>query len=133
MLDRERPSCKISPMPKLPEQRRQKAARKNHVGKRGDMPHTVAKTYKVSEAVIEAIERVAPMHGSKGRALQVATELLIRMPKPIDVPDALKERPLILKTYKVTPRTVELIDKMVEAYGRQSDVLAACAEILKEE
>jgi len=97
------------------------------------MPHTVAKRYKVCQEVITAIERAAPVHGSHGRALQVAAELLIRMPKPIPVPDAFKNaRPLIGKTYKLTPRTVELIDQMIATYGRRGDVLAACAEILKQ-
>jgi hypothetical protein len=95
-----------------------------------DKPHTIAKRYKVPECVIEAIDKAAPMHGSLGRALQVATELLVWLPRPLPLTEPLKSRmkarpAMVGKTYKLTPRTIELIQKMTPCYGRRGDVLTA--------
>jgi hypothetical protein len=101
-------------------------------GKRGDMPHTVAKTYKVPEDVVKAIEKIAPGYGSLGRMLQVATELLIRMPRPLKLAEPDGTEKIVGKTYKLTPRTVALIEDLARShYKKRGRVLAACAEILK--
>jgi hypothetical protein len=109
-----------------------KSTRRATPGKRGDMPHTVAKTYKVHADTVKAIEKIAPGYGSLGRMLQVATELLIRMPKPLKLIEPERPDKVIGKTYKLTPRTVELIEELARShYQKRGKVLAACAEILK--
>jgi hypothetical protein len=100
-------------------------------GKRGDMPATIAKSYKVARSVVRDIEKIAPEYGSLGRMLQVATELLIRIPKPLKVSVDETDK-IINKTYKLTPRTIELIEQLNSAgYKKRGDVLAACVAILK--
>lgn len=97
-----------------------------------DTPPTIAKRYKLPAAIVESIKEQAPHYGSQGRALQVATELLVRLARPIkslpDVPRSKSE--VIGMTYKLTPRTIELIEQLVEGYGTRGKVLQACAYIL---
>jgi hypothetical protein len=104
--------------------------KKERPGKRGDMPHTIAKRYKVPRAVVNEIKLHAPPYGSQGRAIQVATELLIRLPSPVRINGAM-DAEVIGMTYKLTPRTVELIEELTEQYGKRGNVLAACSEVLK--
>jgi hypothetical protein len=109
-----------------------KGTRGEKPGKRGDMPPTIAKRYKLARSVMKSIKDVAPEYGSLGRALQVATELLIRLPKPIKIPPTLAEEEVVGKTYKLAPRTIELIEQLSNNhYGKRGNVLAACVEILK--
>lgn len=93
------------------------------------MPHCVAKRYKVPRWVVREIRKAAPAYGSQGRALQVATELLIRMKKAVSVRHQ-GDKALVGMTYKLTPRTVQLIEDLCEEYRTRGTVLAACARIL---
>jgi hypothetical protein len=99
--------------------------------KRGNpgMPHCVAKRYKLPRWVVREIRKVAPAYGSQGRALQVATELLIRMKKAIRVRHQ-GDKTLVGMTYKLTPRTVQLIEDLCDQYRTRGTVLAACAKVL---
>lgn len=96
---------------------------------RGNPPNTIAKRYKLRTSTARAIAKLAPIHGSQGRALQLGAELLTRRETPIKLPAA--ESPMIGQTYKLTPRTIKLIDKLADKYGTRGNVLAACAQILK--
>lgn len=99
--------------------------------KRGNpgMPHCVAKRYKLPKWVVKAIREVAPAYGSQGRALQVASELLIRMKKAVRVRHQ-GDKTLVGMTYKLTPRTVQLIEDLCKEYSTRGTVLAACAKVL---
>lgn len=91
---------------------------------------TISKRYKVGNKVHGAIVDLAPTHGSQGRALQVATELLVRMKRPVKLAHA--QDTLAGQTYKLIPRTAQLIDDLVPQYGTRGNVLAACAYVLTE-
>jgi hypothetical protein len=91
-----------------------------------------AKTFKLPLTALKIFEHAGRVHGQQSRAIQIAVELLIRESKR--VPDtalsAIKNSPLTSKTYRLPPRTVEIIQAMVIQYGTQGDVLAACAYLL---
>src|SRR5437899_2756350 len=75
---------------------------------------TVAKRYtSIPASAIKEIRKASHVYGSQGRALQVATEILIRMRKRPLVPPESKTV-LTSMTYKLIPRTVELIDELAE-------------------
>jgi hypothetical protein len=79
--------------------------------------------------VVKAIRKKAPVYGSQGRAIQVGTELLIRRKRLVKVNHQGDDQ-VVGMTYKLTPRTVELIEQLREKYGKRGDVFAACVEIL---
>jgi hypothetical protein len=93
---------------------------------------TVAKRYtSIPASAIKEIRRASRMYGSQGRALQVATEILIRMRKRPLVPPESKTV-LTSMTYKLIPRTVDLIDELAQSvYEDRQQVFAACVEALK--
>lgn len=90
----------------------------------------VAKRYFLSRGVVKAIRKLAPIYGSQGRAIQVGTELLIRQKKRVKV-NHRGDGAMVGMTYKLVPRTVELIEQLCAKYGKRGDVFAACVEILK--
>lgn len=93
---------------------------------------TVAKRYtSIPASAIKEIRKASRIYGSQGRALQVATEILIRMRKRPLVPPESKTV-LTSMTYKLIPRTVELIDELAgSVYQDRQQVFAACVEALK--
>lgn len=96
-----------------------------------DTPGTAPKKYELPFDVILEIRKAASIYGSQGRAVQVGSELLVRLPKPISVP---QPRPESIKrrTYKLSPRTIEVIQQLSESeYDSPGQVLAACMKILK--
>jgi len=93
---------------------------------------TVAKRYtSIPPSAVKEIRKLARSYGSQGRALQVATEILIRMRRrPLMPPESDAE--LTSMTYKLVPRTVELIDELAgSVYKDRREVFAACVEALK--
>jgi hypothetical protein len=95
-----------------------------------DTPPTEPKKYALPLAVLLEIRKAAVLYGSQGRALQVGSELLIRMKKPLLVAQA--KPPMVRMTYKLVPRTIELIEKLSGTmYEDEQQVLAACMEALK--
>jgi hypothetical protein len=96
-----------------------------------DTPPTVAKSYTLPVSAYLAIRKVASLYGSQGRAVQVGAEILSRLEDPIPV----KKSGKISKrrmTYKLVPRTVQLIRQLTEsAYESSGETLAACVEALK--
>lgn len=110
-----------------PRKRQTRTKTKNHD------ENTIAKRYKLPVAIVEAIKTAGPQHGSQGRALQLATEFLVRLPRPlkVDMPEG-KGAAIVGQTYKLTPRTAELIDELVQQYGTRGAVLCACVRILDE-
>jgi hypothetical protein len=96
-----------------------------------DTPGTEPKTYELPFEVILEIRKAASVYGSQGRAVQVGSELLVRLPKPIAVPP---QDPASIKrrTYKLSPRTIKIITQLCKSeYGSPGQVLAACMKILK--
>ena len=96
-----------------------------------DTPPTVAKSYTLPVTAYLAIRKVAGLYGSQGRALQVGTEILSRLEDPLEVKKPAKSS-LKRMTYKLVPRTVELIQRLSETvYESRAETLAACVEALK--
>ena len=96
-----------------------------------DTPGTEPKTYELPFDVILEIRKMASIYGSQGRAVQVGSELLVRLPKPISVP---QRDPASFKrrSYKLSPRTIEVIEQLSERdYDNPGQVLAASMKILK--
>jgi hypothetical protein len=93
---------------------------------------TVAKRYtSIPVSAVKEFRKASKIYGSQGRALQVATELLIRMRKrPLLLPES--NSVVTQMTYKLVPRTVELIDELADSvYENRQQVFAACVEALK--
>jgi hypothetical protein len=117
--------------------RKSKSSRNNKIRKlkprrrgQGDIEPTTPKSYTLPFAAILEIRRVAREYGSQGRALQVAAELLVRMRKP---PSAGPVDPdtLMRMTYKLTPRTIRLIDELANShYDSAGQAIAACLKTL---
>ena len=96
-----------------------------------DTPPTVAKSYTLPVSAYLAIRKVAGLYGSQGRALQVGTEILSRLEDPLQVRKAARSSQKRM-TYKLVPRTVELIQRLSETvYESRAETLAACVEALK--
>lgn len=118
-----------------------KAVRHNRIAKAG----TVARRFKMKAATIKAIRNYANVYGSQGRALQVATELLVRVngsePKPerkhvrfdpfVLPPDTGKTEGVVAMSYKLVPRTSTLIDQIsLRKKVPRGRVLEACVAVL---
>jgi hypothetical protein len=81
--------------------------------------------------VAEEQRQATRLYGSLGRALQVATEMLIRMRKR-PPPAARSRSGTIAVTFKLLPRTIELIDELANSvYDSREQVFLACIEVLK--
>ena len=110
-----------------------KATRRWKPRRRGepDTPPTVAKSYTLPMSAFLAIRKVASLYGSQGRAVQVGTEILSRLEDPLEVKKSRTSSQRRM-TYKLVPRTVKLIDQLVETgYESSGQALAACVEALK--
>jgi hypothetical protein len=97
----------------------------------GDAAPTTPKSYTVPFSAILELRQAVTEYGSQGRALQVATELAIRMRKPpaIVEPDPQES---VRMTYKLLPRTIQLIDELARRqYGTPGKAIAACLKTLK--
>jgi hypothetical protein len=96
-----------------------------------DTPGTEPKTYKLPLAVILEIRKAASLYGSQGRAVQVGSEILVRMARPLLVPQPNPDS-IRRMTYKLAPRTIDVIQRLAEtAYADPGQVLAACVKALK--
>ena len=71
--------------------------------------------------VIRDLEALAPVFGSNGRAIQVGTELLVRMKRKPKV--AANDGPVSSQTYSITPRTLDLIEQLLPCYEKRGTVL----------
>lgn len=97
----------------------------------GDAAPTTPKSYTVPFSAIVDLRKAVSEYGSQGRALQVATEIAIRMRKPPEV-DEPKPEEMIRITYKLLPRTIELIDELAKSeYGTPGRAIAGCVKALK--
>jgi len=97
----------------------------------GDASPTTPKSYTVPFAAIVELRQAVREYGSQGRALQVATELAIRMKKPPAVGEP-NPQELIRMTYKLLPRTIQLIEELAKSdYGTSGRAIAGCVKALK--
>jgi hypothetical protein len=97
---------------------------------------TVAKRYILPRYVVNEIKEMSPPYGSQGRAIQVGAELLSRIQfHPIPLNPALKRGipgadDRIGMTYKLLPRTIEIIEQYVEKYDTRAGVFEAILTLL---
>ena len=104
--------------------------RKKGIRRGGDSADIVITKYTISVDTAKAIRKAVPTYGSQGRALQVATEMLIRME---DLPVAEPEHSKVVRvSMRLRKRTYELIRKLSLKYGDDTgQVIAACVKVLK--
>lgn len=110
------------------------AARAGGPGRRlNETVATVPRSYTLAFPVILAIRRAAKEYGSQGRALQVGSELLVRMnTKAMPSVKPADSEMLMRMTYKLTPRTIRLIEELARThYGDPGQAIAACVLALK--
>lgn len=96
-----------------------------------DTPATTPKSYTLPMPVFLQIRKAASIYGSQGRAIQVGSEILARLKKPLPVEHP-KAESLTRMTYKLSPRTIELIEELVgTGYRDAGEVLAASMKALE--
>ena|SRR5579859_3010479 len=112
------------------KQKRGKAGESARLKARRLGEKTQAKAFTLQKPVLKEIRKAAGIYGSQGRALQVGSELLFRMKKPLRL--AALKAPMVRMTYRLAPRTIEVIGKLSGTmYEDDPHVLAACVEALK--
>jgi glucose-6-phosphate-specific signal transduction histidine kinase len=94
-------------------------------------PGLIDKSFKVPVDVIRSLEALAPVFGSNGRAIQVGTELLVRMRRKPKVRES--DEKVASQTYSITPRTLDLIERLLPSYKKRGTVLRAVVQILQEQ
>jgi hypothetical protein len=104
------------------------------ISARVEVPKTKSRKYTdVPVVALATIKKAVPLHGSQGRILQVATEILIRQKRPIKITyKTRKNGKSTTASFKLLPRTIKLIDKLAPLYGGRGQVLMASAQIIKD-
>jgi hypothetical protein len=92
---------------------------------------TKARRYRdVPEKAVKTIRACAAIYGSQANALLVGTEILIRLKKRIRVKRSKKPK-TVDAPFKLSKRTIDLIDRLTPIYGSHGEVLSACSEIVR--
>ncbi|HEU5414056.1 MAG TPA: hypothetical protein VFW31_09880 [Candidatus Angelobacter sp.] len=108
---------------------RQKRAPPGH-----DSSHVVVTKYTIPVETAKEIKKAGPIYGSQGRALQVATEMLIRM-EETPAPDLPKRTSptLVRISMRLHRRTYELIQKLARSKydDDPAQVIDACMKVLR--
>jgi hypothetical protein len=105
-------------------------------GKRLSDGGTVARRFLVPRYVVSKIREISPPYGSQGRAIQVGMELLSRIQyHPIPINENLKRGVSdpdghSAMTYKLLPRTAEMIDSYAEIYETRGRVFEALLTLI---
>lgn len=94
-------------------------------------PVTKTGSYRVPVKVIAGIRKLTPVYGSQGRAIQVATEILVRLPRPLKLA-ARKGDESTRISYKLLPRTIELLESLKAQYEDEEIVFTACFTVLQD-
>jgi hypothetical protein len=94
-------------------------------------PVTKTGSYRVPVKVIAGIRKLTPVYGSQGRAIQVATEILVRLPRPVKLVTK-KDDEQTRISYKLLPRTIELLDLLKAQYEDEALVFSACLTVLQQ-
>lgn len=106
---------------------------KKGIRKGGDSADVVITKYTISVDTAKAIRKAVSTYGSQGRALQVATEMLIRM-EDLPAPEPRAEDEEVERvSMRLRKRTYELIRELSELkYGHDTgQVITACMKVLK--
>ena len=97
-----------------------------------DVAPTVAKSYTIPFSVRLQIRKLASEYGSQGRAIQVATELLLRMHNPPAAELPADPNQMVRMTYKLPPRTIKVIDQLAHSlYDSAAAVITAAMKTFK--
>ena len=99
-----------------------------------DSAHVVVTKFTIPVETAKEIKQAAPIYGSQGRALQVATEMLIRMENtPAPEPAKHNSPTLVRVSMRLHKRTHELIGKLSKSKynGDPAQVIQACMKVLR--
>ena len=96
-------------------------------------PGLIDKTFRIPLDVIRQLEVLAPFFGSNGRAIQIGTELLIRMRRKPKIRENAEPASAVWQTYTITPHTLDLIDQLLRCYEKRATVLRAVVQVLQEQ
>lgn len=99
-----------------------------------DSAQVVVTKYTIPAETVREIRKAAPIYGSQGRALQVATEMLIRMEHtPPPEPPKGRSPSLVRVSMRLHKRTFELIRKLSEIKYNDdpAQVIKACMKVLR--
>jgi len=106
--------------------------RKKGIKTSGNASNIVVTRYTVTPETAKRFKELAPIYGSQGRALQVATEMLIRMPQAPEADTKAAADSRVRMSFRLHERTYgiirELADNLYE--GDPGQVIAACIKIL---
>jgi hypothetical protein len=92
---------------------------------------TKPKSYTLSFDTMVSIRKLTPEYGSQGRAIQVGSELLLRLSHPLAIP-ASDSSPDVRWTFKLPIRTIEIIGHLAQTeYASEGEVLEACIQALQ--
>jgi hypothetical protein len=109
--------------------------RQRRIGKIRDSASVVVTKYTIPAETAREIRKAGPIYGSQGRALQVATEVLIRMNRPPEVePFGHVTAPGFVRvSMRLHQRTFDLIRKLAELEYNDDpgQVICACVKVLK--
>jgi hypothetical protein len=106
---------------------------KTPMSKAKKKPGLIDKNFKVPVDVIRDLEALAPLFGSNGRAIQIGTELLVRMRCKLKIRENDEPAVSVSQTYTITPRTLDLIDQLLPCYEKRATVLRAVVQVLQEQ
>jgi hypothetical protein len=104
---------------------------KTPMSKAKKKPVLIDKCFRVPVDVIRDLEALAPIFGSNGRAIQIGTELLIRMRRKPKVRESAE--PAVSQTYSITPPTLDHIEQLLPCYEKRGTVLRAVVYVLQEQ
>ena len=105
---------------------------KKGIRKGGDSDNVVITKYTISLDTARAIKKSVQTYGSQGRALQVATEIMIRMEDPPAPEPPAENEETVRVSVRLHKRTHKLIQQLSDLkYGDTGQVIAACMKVLK--
>jgi hypothetical protein len=107
--------------------------RQRKIGKQRDSASVVITKYTMDSHTAKEIKKAGPVYGSQGRALQIATEMLIRMEEPPAAEAISESKPSVRVSMRVHKRTHELIHDLAKLKYNDDpgQVIAACVAVLK--
>lgn len=110
--------------------------RKKRISNKRDSSSVVVTKYTVHRDTAKEIRKAGPVYGSQGRAVQVATEMLIRMeapPLPTSGPETDPMPSLVRISMRLHKRTFEIVRELskLKYNDDPGQVIAACVKVLK--
>ena len=98
-------------------------------------PGLIDRNFRVPLDVIVNLEKLAHPHlwGSTKHAIEVGTQLLIRMRRKPKIRENAEPASAVWQTYTITPHTLDLIDQLLRCYEKRATVLRAVVQVLQEQ